>query len=365
MCAPLVLESSASLQSASSTRADGFLKLLVVLPSKYLGNMVIAMQAVAALLDRSPTDDVTLLVDDAYRELITLTFGPGHRCLYYPRSALRQGSVLQKSRLYLSFILDLRRDRYDVILDIDGTVVSARVTAMARGREKIGPSFGNRLNAYTRVVPIERDIQHCFDDFVLMANAIGTRVEATTYRPIPAIPDEYWNDDTIPLSRDEMSRHPVACIHPCATKDYKQWDIGKFAALADWLSGRGWQVVIIGAGEGEEARIDDMISRMRTRPVNAHGKLSLVQLVWLLQHARVFIGNDSGPMHLAAASGVNVVALFGPTELLRWQPRTSSTRIIKGEMPCSPECRPEACLNDYRCLSSLSVEQVQSALESL
>ena len=125
---------------------------------------------------------------------------------------------------------------------------------------------------------------------------------------------------------------------------------------------RGLNVVVVGAGESERARIGQMfrLSKRRDEMINGHNKLSLVQLITLLQHAKLYIGNDSGPMHLASASGVPLLALFGPTELVRWHPRVPQARIVKGDALCSPDCQPEVCLRDYQCMSSLSVEKVQT-----
>ena len=139
----------------------------------------------------------------------------------------------------------------------------------------------------------------------------------------------------------------------------------KICNLADSLVEQGLSVIVVGAGEGERARIGQMfaLSKHRDEIINGHNKLSLVQLVTLLQHAKLYIGNDSGPMHLASASGVPLLALFGPTELVRWHPRVPQVRIVKGDALCSPDCQPEVCLRDYQCMSSLSVEKVQREVD--
>ncbi|MCB1692448.1 MAG: glycosyltransferase family 9 protein [Pseudomonadales bacterium] len=99
--------------------------------------------------------------------------------------------------------------------------------------------------------------------------------------------------------------------------------------------------------------------------INACDRLSLTALTGLFQRTHVFIGNDSGPMHLATAAGAPVVALFGPTELTRWQPRASHQVVVKGTDACDPGCRTEACLGNYRCMRSITVDQVETAITSL
>lgn len=327
------------------------LKLLIVMPSKYVGNMVITMQPLAAVIERYGDAAVTLLVDDTFADLTSHYFPNRCRLLFYPRRAAGGQGVLMRARCLLAFVRSLRSVRFDRIVDFDGTVISARITRLAKSAEKIGPGYAKRPAVYDRIVAMDRDAQHCIDDYRLMAEAVDAPLASDQYLPLPPIPDSVW---TSPLPAGDR----VACIHPCATKDYKQWDIEKFASLADKLLERGWLVCLVGAGSAEQDRIKAMLDAMKRTPINLHGQLNLMQLAWLFQHADLFIGNDSGPMHLAAASGVRVIALFGPTELLRWQPRAPGVRVVKGLEPCSPACRPEACLYNYRCLRSLTVEQV-------
>lgn len=329
------------------------------MPTRYLGNMVISMQAIHAILSDKHFDSITLLVDESFEALARLVFGQACDYIVYPRGALARGNVVARLTTYSRFIRELRSVYYQCALDIDGSVVSGRVTSFARAHRKVGPGFAKRPRAYGTLVPVMREEHHCFHDFVLMARSINVPVSSDNYLEIPRI-------EGAKHPVDALIRQPkIACIHPCATKDYKQWDIRKFASLADELAHRGWCVIIVGAGASEMSRIETLLGAMETSPVNAHGALNLLELVYLLQRSDVFIGNDSGPMHLAAATGIPVIALFGPTELKRWRPKAKDVHILKGPLPCAPGCQTEACLADYQCLTSLTVEQVVSETNRL
>ncbi|MEX2367658.1 MAG: glycosyltransferase family 9 protein [Pseudohongiellaceae bacterium] len=330
------------------------MKLLLLMPTKYLGNLVISLQTMATIVAHYGYDQVVLVIDDGFEDLVRHCLGPDLRLLAYPRKGISSGNIFPRLRRYIAFLVRLHRHAADTLLDLDGTVISGRLTTFSRAREKVGPGFAKHHHPYTRLIPNDRDTQHCFEDFAVMARAIGIDVTPENYLIIPTI--EGNNPDELPFYPDPVK--PIACIHPSATKDYKQWDIYRFAQLADQLMASGWQVIIIGAGAHERIRIDRMLQAMHSSPVDTHDKLNLLQLTWLLQRATTFIGNDSGPMHLAAASGTQVIALFGPTELSRWQPKTDKAVVIKGAEPCSTACKPEACLNAYQCLTSLTVDQV-------
>ena len=320
--------------------------------------MTIALRSIEAVLASSHA--VTLLVDEDYRELITLCFPDHADVLFYPRRALSNAGALARLSQYVGFMRQLRSNRYDVLLDMDGTVVSARLTRVARATRKIGPSFAKRLAIYSEVLTVRREIQHCFDDYEQLVNQIDVKIESDCYFQIPAAPD---TGVAAKLGVDASAK--LVCIHPSATKDYKQWSQAGFCELSQQLLADGWQVVIVGAGEGEKARVEAIMSATSGAAINAHNQLTLLELVELLQQASLFIGNDSGPMHYASAGGVYVCAIFGPTELVRWQPKVETASIIRGLKPCDPTCQPEDCKLSYQCMSSLPVDHVMESISKL
>lgn len=321
------------------------MKLLVLMPTKYVGNFVISLRTLEACLDENGRSETTIVVGEQFEPLARAVLGPEAHFIVFPRGKAR------RLRRIVRFFEALRHDRYDQILDLDGTVVSGRIARFARGREKSGPAFAKRPGPYNRLIDIDRDTQHCFDDYVQLAASAGIAVTDRRYRLFPPL-----TDVTPPVAALPEKR--TVCIHPSATKDYKQWDIDRFAALADRFVERDWQVIVVGAGAGEAARVRHMLDAMHGEAINAHNRLSLIELVRLVQTSQLYIGNDSGPMHLAAATGIPVLALFGPTELIRWRPRAPLSRVMKGASACAPACQPEACLQQYQCMTSLDVDQV-------
>ncbi len=328
--------------------------------------MVIALRAIEAILAAHNNDELSILVDDSFRDLLDCAFPGESRFIFYPRKRLHENAPLSRILIYLEFARSLRSNEYDRALDMDGTVVSARLMRLARAIQKPGPAFNKnkRRKIYTELIEMDQPTQHCFDDFTIMIGTLGLKPRSQDYYQFPPFGslEHIAKLLSLPVGTDgkNESLNRIVVLHVCATKDYKQWDIGKFANLADALVEQGMTVIVVGAGAGERGRIEQMFvhSKHRHKIINGHNRLSLVQLVTLLQHARLYIGNDSGPMHLASATGVPLLALFGPTELVRWHPRVPQVTIVKGDALCSPDCQPEACLREYQCMSSLSVKKV-------
>ncbi len=345
---------------------------LVIFPTKYVGNIVIALRALEAIHNYSSEKTIRILVDESFRKLLSLAFPASSIFIFYPRKKLHKASAFSKLTTYLTFIKELRSTHYDSLLDMDGTVVSARLTRMAIAKEKIGPAFNKlkRKSAYTVLIEMNQSSQHCFDDYKQSLTMLDIHFSSDDYFTFPKSTKIPTLDLLQKLKLIENTTTPtkdIICLHVCATKDYKQWDIQKFAKLADLLIRQGKLVIAIGAGDNEKQRIETLISHMAQHEnfINAHNKLSLNNLVLLLQHSVLYVGNDSGPMHLAAATGTPTIALFGPTELIRWRPKAPLASIVKGDAPCDSQCQPERCLRNYQCMTSLTVDKVYKQINSV
>jgi heptosyltransferase-3 len=105
-------------------------------------------------------------------------------------------------------------------------------------------------------------------------------------------------------------------------------------------------------------------SSMKNDSRSLGGRLSLGELIALLQVSRLFIGNDSGPMHLACLSGVPVVALFGPADEGRWGPLSEDSVVVRGALPCE-KCARSDCGLDFQCIRTLSQGAVKEAVRKL
>jgi heptosyltransferase-3 len=175
------------------------------------------------------------------------------------------------------------------------------------------------------------------------------------------------------LAGHGLQRDRFVQVHPSSRWRFKCWPAEKMAALVDRLHAAGWLVVLTAAPEAAETRmIDDILGRL-ARPVAANlcGQLSLKELAALSAQARLFVGVDSAPMHIAAAVGTPAVALFGPSGEALWAPwgvpRSGRHRVVASEgYSCRP-CGLDGCgggkVSD--CLVTLEVERVWAAASGL
>ena len=156
-------------------------------------------------------------------------------------------------------------------------------------------------------------------------------------------------------------------LHPASRWLFKCWPADRVARLCDALAQRGHRLVLTAAPDAREATlIADVLRGCGTPPLDLSGRLSLRELAALTAQARLFVGVDSAPMHIAAAMGTPTVALFGPSGELEWGPWMVAHRVVSADFSCRP-CGLDGCGGGKvsECLTTLPVEQVLAACEEL
>ena len=212
-----------------------------------------------------------------------------------------------------------------------------------------------------------RKRQHTADDLVNLVDAViaaGEPDRAVIAAPPPsfALPPALWP------GRSETG--PVVCVHPMAGNDMKQWPIANFAAVIDRLvEVADARIVIIGA-PGEEALADELLELVRHRDaaISLAGKVSLAELPGLISGCSLFLGNDSGPKHIAAGLGVPTVGVHaGTVDVREWGPVGPAAVAVARSVICSP-CYlsyPEDCRRGLVCIQQLEPASVYEACRRL
>ena len=161
------------------------------------------------------------------------------------------------------------------------------------------------------------------------------------------------------ITRIKNKLGDYAVIVPGARWQTKQWPAERFARLASML---GIRSVIVGsAADYQTAKVIEAASGGKA--LSIAGETDIRELICIIKDARYMITNDSGPMHIAAACGVPVIAIFGPTSPVLTGPYGSNNIIVQASADCSP-CRKRKC-DDMKCMKEITVEQVMEAVGRL
>ena len=274
----------------------------------------------------------------------------------------------------------LRRDRYDLVLDLHSGPRASWLTWMSGAPRRVGFEVQGRQWAYTDVVPRPREIRprHSVENqWDILAPVLpGLEGPTPTRDPVSMVhaPEADASIDAWMHREGLSAADNLIVIHVSAGNAFRRWPLVSFVALADRLSvGGPNRRIILTSGPSEAAAAAEVVRLVRERrpstpeAVKTCGDMSLDELHALVGRARLYIGGDSGPLHVAATTRTPIVGLYGPTLPVRsapWRdPQLWSAAVDVGALPCRP-CQQRVCVpGDFRCLTHITVDAVVAAAE--
>ena len=328
-----------------------------------IGDVVQTLPALEAIKRTFPESRIDWVVEEAAAGILE-----GHplinRLLVSRRKAWlrmmkKPATFFQGLAGIAGFIRDLRRTRYDIAIDFQGLLKSGAVIGLSRAGRKIGFDKTRELSwlfLNERLPPYDGE-KHALERYLDVARHLGAR------DPSPACTLPVEREITImeqklkPLGKNGRA---IVVINPVARWKTKLWEERKFAELADRLVSERNAAVIFTGGPGDEETVARIRSLMKEAAENWTGKTSLKELAALASLADLFVTTDTGPMHLAAAAGAKVLALFGPTAPWRTGPYGPGHIVVRTGIDCSP-CFKRKC-DDVQCMREITVEEVMRIL---
>ncbi len=335
---------------------------LLLFPTHYLGNLVLGLPWVLRVLDRH--DEAVAVFDASFRPLLSMLPEADSRALYYPRKELAAGKgFTHRLRRYLEFLGELRKYKGHCLIDMEGERFSGAIARLSGCRRRVGPLAKRARWFYSDVLDLDYQAHryNAFGEIIGEYGAGGSPPSALDFEVAPELADRM---------RALLDGHhvdcPLAVIHPGASVRYKLWPGEHFARLVQGLHDAGLQVAWIGSGQFDADVIADIEREIpESSAIDLCNRLPLPELIALFRQSRLFIGCDSGPMHLAAAAGLPVFALFGPSREAIWAPLGEQSTVLRGELPCAEDCDAWHCRNDYHCLRSLTPDMVLARIAAL
>jgi ADP-heptose:LPS heptosyltransferase len=341
--------------------SDKIRTVLIVMMDRHLGNLVVSLSSIVALQKYFRQKNVYFVVDSAYREAVEGIDG-FDGIFHFPRREIYESNVLRRTALYLKFINEIRSIYPNAVIDLQGGSASSAVSFLSGAAHRLSNSSARRSYIYNTKIDLPVG-KHKVHSYMEIAIALGANIDDPYYRLHAA--ERRTNSLGLALRKHGVSSEkPFVSIHAGAGNIHKQWTTEGFAQVADWLSAQGFQVIFVGADRDLD-KIDATMSLIRHKAYNLGGSLSIGELMALFEMSSLFLGNDSGPMHLAAAMGTPVVALFGPVDERRWRPLAPDSVVLRGQEPCD-DCRiKRKDCNDFPCINTLEPDKVKKAISEL
>jgi lipopolysaccharide heptosyltransferase I len=335
----------------NSAMTPGPSTLLLVKPSS-LGDIIHTLPVLDALHRSWPATAIDWIVKPEWAPLLE-----GHPML---RDVLR---VPLRVGAWPSLAAELRRRRYEMVIDLQGLLRSGLLSWLTRAPVRVGFANGREGSPwfYNRRITPPPEPVHAVERYRDLVRQLGVETAGAVRFPLPAWPtartwaERFWADERI------GPEQPVCVLHPAARWVTKRWPAERFASVAQRLMAQGWRVILV-AAVAQQALAAAVGRLAQGRVIDLAGRTTLPQLAALLGRASVLVTNDSGPMHLAAAVGTPVVAMFGPTDPRKIGPYGSGHAVLFKGIDCSP-CHRQRCVQDGACLNAISVDAVVEAVD--
>ena len=315
----------------------------------WIGDAVMTTPAISVIREHFPNAEITILANAMVSQLFL--HHPGiDRIITFDRQGRHHGVA---GRLRLA--AELRRHSFDLAIILPNSFDSALVPWLARIPNRIGKcSDGRTLLLSGRFYP-EKGGSACHEvDYYLNLLAHFGITGGRTPLHLSLTPEEMDNASALLEAHGIKPDDFVIGINPGASYgSAKRWYPDRFAQVASQLATKWSAKIVIFGGPGETAISADIDHRLEGTAVNVAGKTSVRELMALIKRCNFFITNDSGPMHIAAAFDVPLVAIFGSTDHRGTSPYSNKSVVVRTDVECAP-CKLRECPTDHRCMTTVT-----------
>jgi heptosyltransferase-1 len=301
-------------------------KILIIKPSS-LGDIVHSLPVLDVLHRCFPDPEIHWLVAKGFEGMLE-----GH-------PMLKKLWIIHK---------DLKAENFDYVIDLQGLLRSGVIAKATGAPVRVGfaeAREGSRM-FYTHTVAGGREV-HAVDRYLKVPAFLGCDISEVRF-PLPPF------DSSLEAVPSEGSGYAVMC--PGARKPVNRWPAERFGKLASMLP---LKTVVVGS-KGDRRLADEVMEASGGKALSIAGKTDLKGLIGIIKHARIMVTNDTGPMHIAAALGIPVFAIFGAANPARTGPYGDGHTIIRKEISCSP-CYRRNC-EEPVCMEMIKVKEVAAII---
>lgn len=333
------------------------IKKILIRSVNWIGDAILTTPAISALRRNFPQTKISILAKPYVSEIFKGNPDIDEIILY-------EGTNFAQR---LKIIKNLREGKFDLAVLFQNAFEAALIAFLSGVPRRLGYSTDGRGLLLRPSVPLKAEIliKHHLEYYLDLLREVGLKVEKG---PLILNLDEkerLWAIDFL-KKRGWKEGERLIGINPGATYgSAKRWYPERFASLGDKLIEEGLKVIIF-RGPWENAIVEEIKEHSRftvhDSRLIADGKISIRELASLIEKCSVLVSNDTGPMHMASALRVPVVALFGSTDPIATGPVGEGHRVIQKKVDCSP-CFLRECPRDFRCMDLIKVEEVLDAVK--
>jgi heptosyltransferase-1 len=344
---------------------------ILVLRLSAVGDVIRTLPAVQALKEHTPSSSITWIVEEPSRAFLE-SQPEVDEVILFPRKRWTKGikslrGIWETIGEMRGFVKDLRRRKFDVVLDFHGILKSGVLSYLSGSPKRIGydrrsAKEGNFLFSNVKAkLPKERITR--FERNLALLRGMGLELKELKYSlHIPPEDRKYvasfFKASSAPLNR------PLIAIHPGTSPKafFKRWMPDQYAQLANRLVRELNASVLFTWGDEELEWVEGVRKQMKEPSLLAPKTESLTQLGEVYRNCDLYIGGDTGPMHIASLMGIPAVVIYGPTDPIENEPFGNHIKVRK-EVGCNP-CHEYSCKR-LVCIKAISADEVFKATKEI
>lgn len=330
---------------------------ILIIRLKSIGEVVMCLSLVEAVRNQWAKARIGFVVEPPHQELLEADHRIDRIHLFSRKEWQKQGlgGIL---RGFGGFIRELRRERYEYVLDLHGVERSQVVARLAGGKRRVGRARGHWLTDrfLHEVTPVVWEGQHNIEMSFRIAEKLG--VQNAPVPPRLILSEEARTFARQWLREQDWHEIPVVAFHPGTSSRERVWPPERFIELGRLIVERLNARILITAGPGEESLGQDIAEAIGGGYARMAAIGHLLRLAALLESCALFVASDTGPLHMAAAVGTPVVAVYGYSDPARSGPYGSGHAIVYKALDCSP-CNSFVFQCDHKsCFRLITAEDV-------
>ena len=331
---------------------------VLVVRLRSIGDTVLATPSLIALRRFLPTAQIDILLEDWVAPVLE-GFDAVDNILTVGKD--------KKSRIETAW--KIRRNKYDVVFNLHGGTTATFFVRASGAKYRVGLASYQYNFLYTHRAPSplefwQTEHAHSAEQQLALLGFVGVPVEDKPKSRL-AVTESAQNSIKKKLSSFILHPSSFALLHPVAAFDTKQWATDNFARTAEFLNAKNLQIIAVATKKERE-----VLEKLRAEskvPIQIFDDLTLPEITALASKAQIFVGNDSGIAHIAAAVETPSVVIFGSSNINHWRPWTAApNEIVHEKMDCQP-CAGYVCekFDKPECIRRVTVKQVIKAAEKI
>ncbi len=335
------------------------MRRVLVVRLRSIGDTVLATPSLIALKRFLPEAQIDILLEDWVAPVLD-GFDAIDNVLIVGKD--------KKSRIETAW--RIRRNKYDVVFNLHGGTTATFFVRASGAKYRIGfedyqYSFLYTHRAASSLEFWQNEYAHSAEQQLALLGSVGIPVANKPKSHLVVTPAALNSVNEKLQSEIQNPKSKIALLHPVAAFDTKQWATENFARIAEYLSAKDLQIVAVAAKK--ERKVLDNLKNLSQVSITTFDDLTLPEITALASKAEIFVGNDSGIAHIAAAVNTPSVVIFGSSNRYYWRPWTDApNEIVYEKMPCQP-CAGYVCkeFGEPECIKRVSVENVIAAIEKV